>query len=210
MGCYLHDTSRSVLIPAILGAMTRPETKRPLGRPRSTTVDRQLLDTALKLLQEGGPAAVNVQAVAARSGVAKSTIYRRFSDRNELLRAALGSVVTLPTNPPVEDARERLAWALAQVRVIMDVLGRGGVASTLDDRDPGFTALVRDLLAPYNAALAQLIADDVRAGRLRADLDGDAVVTLLMGSYLGELLRHGKVGSNWARRYADLLWYAIS
>jgi AcrR family transcriptional regulator len=191
--------------------MTCPETKRPIGRPRSTTVDRRLLDAALGLLQQGGPAAVNIEAVAARSGVAKSTIYRRFRDRHELLRAAIGSAVTMPTAPPVEDARERLAWALAQVRVILDdVLGPGGVAATLEGRDPGFTALVRDLLAPYNAALARLIEDDVEAGRLRNDLDSDAMVTLLMGSYLGELLRRGHVGSEWVGRYADLLWHAIS
>jgi len=193
-----------------MDVMTRPDAKRPLGRPRSTAVDRRLLESALGLLQEGGPAAVNVQAVAARSGVAKSTIYRRFRDRHELLRAAIGSAVAMPTAPPVEDARERLAWALAQVQVVLeDVLGRGGVASMLEDRDPGFTTLVRDLLAPYNAALVQLIEDDVAAGRLREDLDSDAVVTLLMGSYLGELLRHGHVGSDWVGRYADVLRYAI-
>jgi AcrR family transcriptional regulator len=191
--------------------MTHPEARRPLGRPRSTTVDRRLLDGALGLLQQGGPAAVNMEAVAARSGVAKSTIYRRFRDRHELLRAAVGSAVTMPTAPPVEDARERLAWALAQVRVILDeVLGPGGVAATLEDRDPDFTALVRDLLAPYNAALARLIEDDVEAGRLRKGLDSDAMVTLLLGSYLGELLRRGEVGPEWVGRYADLLWHAIS
>ena len=195
--------------------MTPPETEPPpgrgLGRPRSTTVDRRLLESALGLLHEGGPAAVNVQAVAARSGVAKSTIYRRFRDRQDLLRAAIGSAVTMPAAPPVGDAPERLRWALGQVHVVLDdVLGRGGVASMLEDRDPGFTSLVRDLLAPYNATLVQLIDEDVQAGRLRADLDGDAVVTLLMGSYLGELLRHGSVGSDWVRRYADVLWHGIS
>jgi AcrR family transcriptional regulator len=184
--------------------------RRRLGRPRSSEVDTRLAEAALTLLREGGPTAVTVEAVAARSGVAKTTIYRRFSDRYELMRAAVGSAVTPPGQPPVEDIRDRLTWALGQMHAILgEVLGRGGVAALLDDREPAFTTLVRDLLTPYTTALARLIEDDIKAGRLRADLDADATVSLMLGSYLGELLRRGAVSADWTPRGVDLLWHAI-
>ncbi|MET9310855.1 TetR family transcriptional regulator [Kribbella sp. NPDC003505] len=172
--------------------------QRSIGRPRSTEVDARLIDGALGLLRHSGPAAVTVEAVAARSGVAKTTIYRRYRDRDDLLRAAIGSAVTPPDQPPVEDIRGRLTWALGQVQTILsEVLGRGGIAALLDDREPTFTTLVRDLLTPYTTALAGLIEHDTAAGRLRSDLDADAAVSLMLGTYLGELLRHGTVGADW-------------
>jgi AcrR family transcriptional regulator len=185
--------------------------KRRVGRPRSSAIDARLIDATLELLREGGPAAVNVEAVAARSGVAKTTIYRRYRDRDELIRGAIGSAVNPPTEPPVEDIRDRLTWALGQVHAILgEVLGRGGVAALLDDREPAFTTMVRDLLTPYTTALAGLIDDDIVAGRLRSDLDADAVVSVMLGSYLGELLRHGTVSTDWVPRCVDLLLHAIT
>jgi AcrR family transcriptional regulator len=165
----------------------------------------------LGLLRLGGPTAVNVEAVAARSGVAKTTIYRRYRDRHDLLRAAIGSVVIPPGQPPVEDIRGRLTWALGQVHAILgEVLGPGGVAALLDDREPAFTTLVHELLTPYTTALTGLIEDDIAVGRLRRDLDADAAVSMMLGSYLGELLRHGTVGADWTPRCVDLLWHAIT
>ena len=185
--------------------------QRSIGRPRSTEVDARLIDAALELLRQGGPTAVTVEAVAARSGAAKTTIYRRYRDRDDLLRAAVGSAVTPPDQPPVEDIRGRLTWALGQVHAILgEVLGRGGVAALLDDREPTFTTLVRDLITPYTTALAGLIEDDTAAGRLRSDLDADAAVSLMLGSYLGELVRHGTVGADWIPRCVDLLWHAMT
>src|SRR5215213_9526346 len=51
-------------------------THRP-GRPRREETDRSIREAALRLLRECGPAVVTVEAVAAESGVAKTTIYRR-------------------------------------------------------------------------------------------------------------------------------------
>ncbi len=181
------------------------------GRPRSPDIDIRLLDTTLGLLRDGGPSAINVQAVAAESGVAKTTIYRRYRDREELIRTAIGSVVTPPAEPPIENIEGRLTWALGQVDTILgEVLGPGGVAALIDDREPAFTSLVRDLLTPYATALAGLIADDMAAGRLRTDLDADAVVTAMLGFYLAELMRHGTVGSDWISRCVNLLRPAIT
>jgi AcrR family transcriptional regulator len=185
--------------------------RRVAGRPRSPEIDARLVDATLSLLREAGPEAVNIQAVAGRSGIAKTTIYRRYSNRDAMLRAAIGSAVTPPPDPPSADVRDRVTWALSQVREILgEVLGPGGVAALLEGREPGFAGLVREALDQYNDALVALINADVAAGRLRPELDADAVVSLLMGSYLGELLRRGVVADDWLSRSAELIWRAIT
>ena len=184
---------------------------RVTGRPRSPEIDARLVDATLSLLREAGPEAVNIQAVAERSGVAKTTIYRRYRNRDMMLRTAIEAAVTPPSGPPSADVRDRLTWALQQVREILgEVLGPGGVAALLEDREPGFAGLVRKALDPYNDALVALIKADVAAGRLRPDLDADAVVSLLMGCYLGELLRRGGIADDWLSRCVELMWHAIT
>ena len=73
--------------------------RRVAGRPRSPEIDARLIAATLSLLREAGPEAVNIQAVAERSGVAKTTIYRRYSNRDAMLRAAIESAVTPPSDP---------------------------------------------------------------------------------------------------------------
>ena len=80
------------------------------GRPRDPTVDERISRAALLLLRENGPHAVHIDAVAARSGVARTTIYRRFRDRGALLTATLELFVDAPfpgADVPVED---KLRW----------------------------------------------------------------------------------------------------
>ena len=53
--------------------------------PRLVRSRNKLLDGATALLVEGGADAVTVDAVSERSGVAKSTLYRHFPSRDDLL-----------------------------------------------------------------------------------------------------------------------------
>src|SRR5262245_12559714 len=62
---------------------------KPRGRPRSEEARRAMLRAARELLDEGGPGAVTMEAVAERAGVGKPTVYRAFPDRHALTMAAL-------------------------------------------------------------------------------------------------------------------------
>ncbi|HEX6148481.1 TetR/AcrR family transcriptional regulator [Nocardioides sp.] len=185
-------------------------TKHP-GRPRQPDVDARLGSAVLSLLRSGGPAAVTVEAVAAASGVAKTTIYRRHANRAELLRAALRDAVGTPEPVPDGTVRDKLRFALDRTWSQMaDILGPGGLAAIVMDADPEFTDLFRATLRPYDDALAARIREDSQAGLLRADVDAEAVVSLLVGAYLGELVRRGRVDSQWMDRCLDLMWAALA
>jgi AcrR family transcriptional regulator len=172
--------------------------------------DRDIHRAALRLLRSGGPSAVTVEAVATDSGVAKTTIYRRYADRDAVLRAALAAAISPPGEPVGSTPREKIRWALDQVwHQMSEVLGRGGVSAILGNTQPRFTELFRSVLAPYTRALVDLINADIAAGELRPDLDADTVVTLLFGAYLGELVRRGRVDKDFSERCVDLVWVAM-
>jgi AcrR family transcriptional regulator len=178
------------------------------GRPRTAEVDQRILDAAAATLRELGPGAVHIDAVSSRSGVARTTIYRRYRDRGELLTATLAHV-TDQGGPPVEgDVRDKIRLVLERVRdVIERGLGRGGVASVLTGADPEFTRALRTALAGHLEPLMQAMADDPA---LRPGLDPDAFVNLAFGAYLGELLRYGEERPDWLDRTVALLDRAAS
>lgn len=75
--------------------MTRPPAT---GRPRDHRRDLAILDATLSLLTEVGYDQLSIEAVAARSGAAKTTIYRRYRDKAALVTAAVQR--RAPAKPP--------------------------------------------------------------------------------------------------------------
>src|SRR6059058_3780324 len=68
------------------------ERKAP-GRPRSARADEAIIDAVLDLLADGTPAeTLSIEAVAARAGVGKATIYRRWSNKESLIVDAVATV----------------------------------------------------------------------------------------------------------------------
>lgn len=181
------------------------------GRPRLLGTEDRIHEAALALLREQGPRAVTVESVASRSAVARTTIYRRYRDRDELLRAAIERVTDQGAPPADLSVGEKLPWVLTRVRAVMEEgLGRGGVAAVLTDSAPEFTESFRSVLAVHLEPLENSIAADVENGTLRPGLDADTVVNLIFGSYLGEVLRHGQPRSDWFDRTLDMLAVTLS
>lgn len=180
------------------------------GRPRRQRTDDQIIEAALALVREGGPQKVTVESVAARSAVARTTIYRRYRDRYELLRTALDRIADQAAPPDHLNVRDKVRWVLTRVRVILEEgLGRGGVAAVLADSHPQFTEDFRSALALHLEPLKAAIAADTDSGLLRADVDADVAVNLVFGAYLGEVLRHGRPRPDWLDRTLDMLVVAL-
>lgn len=181
------------------------------GRPRVADLDQRLEAAVLALLHEGGPSAVTMEGVAARSGVAKTSIYRRHANRTELLSAVLHKAIGAPEVPREGTVREKIRFALEQAwRQMGDVLGPGGLAAVVAGTDPEFTELCREALRPYDESLVKRIRSDSRAGRLARRLDADGIANLMFGAYLGELVRNGEVSSDWLDRCMELLWVVMA
>ncbi len=78
------------------------------GRPRKPETDAAILDAALAMFGEVGYEGMTVEAVAARAGVGKATIYRRWSSKDDLVIAAIQEVLTSVEVPDLGDLRTTL------------------------------------------------------------------------------------------------------
>src|ERR1051326_7360110 len=83
--------SASVDTEASVGSRAGPGQRRP-GRPRSERADRAIIDAALSVFAESGPEGLCIETVAARAGVGKATIYRRWPGKEELLLDAIAAL----------------------------------------------------------------------------------------------------------------------
>ncbi len=126
-----------------------------------------------------------VEEVAIRSGVAKTTIYRRYPCREDLIRGALETLNDDLSERVLGGApRERLKVALDSIRQAPGTI-RGRVlmrAAAEGVSDPSIAALVHArVLEPRREALRQVIRDGMASGELRPGIDLEAVVPVLVG-----------------------------
>ncbi|MCX2722043.1 TetR/AcrR family transcriptional regulator [Roseibium salinum] len=111
-------------------------TTRSRGRPPSRAARRRALQAAYDILMEEGFGRLTMEAVAARSGVGKPTIYRNWSNAIELAMAALMAGKPMEAK---DDERDLEAALRAQLRALVQAFAstRGRqIAMTLAAADP--------------------------------------------------------------------------
>ena len=82
------------------------EVARRPGRPRSEQADQAIIDAALSLFAESGPEGLCIERVAARAGVGKATIYRRWPGKEDLLLDAIAALkAPMPLRRPAPRRR---------------------------------------------------------------------------------------------------------
>ncbi|KDE98781.1 hypothetical protein Y900_007430 [Mycolicibacterium aromaticivorans JS19b1 = JCM 16368] len=173
-------------------------------------VEDGIAESTLHLLRTGGPRAVTVEAVAAHSGIAKTTIYRRHPNRRDMLSSALSAVASPePLNPDTE-AADQLRWLIHHaVETIDSGIGFGGLAAMMTDDDPEFTEVFRSILAGQRAELSGVIDSAKASGSMRADIDNATLIDAIVGAYIAERARTGQVAAGWDERVFDLVWPAV-
>ncbi len=182
-------------------------TKIPLGRRERT--EAAILDATRELLAERGVQQLTVEGVAARAGVAKTTIYRRYRSKDELALAVLLKMVEeIVEVPDLEDSRAELtAFLDGAVKILgRTLMGRvmQGLVSDLAT-DPQLGRSFRDRIVALRVReLRRLIERGVERGDLRREIDVELVHELLFGPvYYRLLLSGGRLEKNLAERIVD-------
>jgi AcrR family transcriptional regulator len=169
------------------------ETRRP-GRPRSPEAHAAILRAALELAVEGGLRGLSMEAIAARAGVGKATIYRRWKSKEELFVEAIASIALNPEVPDTGSVRGdfEAASAAAVGRMAPEafrVLPRL-MADAADDPEL-LEALQAALVRPRRAAIGAVLRRGIERGELRADIDVDLISDMLMGPLIARVLLSG-------------------
>ncbi len=147
---------------------------------RSRTV---ILSAALDLLGEAGYGGLTIEAVAARAGVGKSTVYRHWSGKLELVEDAIRTLKAGITVPAAGSVRERLTDVLRQIAENMAASTWSACLPAVIDaaeRDPE----VLDVLRRIGRERRQLLLDLLVEGRTTGevpDVDLDLLAECLVG-----------------------------
>lgn len=189
---------------------------RRSGRPRSTEAELAILQATRELLVEGGVRGLTIEKVAARTGVAKTTIYRRWRDKDELaLAVVLDMVEQVVRLPELGNTRAELrAFVEAAVEVLGSTLmGRvmQGLVSDLAT-DPDLARAFRErVVSVRDAEVARLVERGIARGDLRPRTDPQTVHDLLIGPVYYRLLLTGQpLDRAFARRTVDAVLRAFA
>jgi len=162
-----------------------PARRAARGRPRSESARRKVLDAARTLFARGGYPAATIEAIAARSGVAKTTIYRWWANRAALLvDLLLESAATIAPPPVGRDPLRALRTEHQLVARAADALPGRLLQSLLGEahRDAELrTALQRGLFQPRRTATADVVRRAQGQGQLRRGVAPLIAVDLLFG-----------------------------
>ncbi len=166
-----------------------------MARPRSEVARQKALTAAFELIAEVGIAGLTVDAVAKKSGVAKSTIYRNFDDSDTLLFAAINAAVEPFPTPNTGSLRDDLITLHQQMcsmvddgsmrRLLLGILGRAAV-------DENFRRLKDEFQRERHQPLRTIVELAQARGELSADLDVEFVITMIEGPIAARMIYAGE------------------
>lgn len=183
---------------------------------RSERARSAILDAALALCRELGYANVTIEAIAARAGVGKQTIYRWWPSKGAVVLDAF-TEHSAATNP-LRDTGDIVADMRAFVTKLAATLADEQVGPHLGaliceaQHDPVVRkALLERHFEPFRVVLADRIASAQRAGQLPDHLDIDALSDLIFGAlYPRHLLQTGPLDRRYARFVVDTVLAGIT
>ncbi len=176
--------------------MTGPtaQGRRP-GRPRDARADAVIRRATLELLLEAGYRGLAMEAVAARAGVGKTTVYRRFPTKRALVAAQLAGLqegLELPDTGSALTDYFALATQVLEQEADVDIARLVPRLLVEASDDPGLLELVTThLVAPRRELLKALLRRGAARGELRADLDLEDAADMLVGPFVYRMLLAG-------------------
>jgi AcrR family transcriptional regulator len=186
------------------------------GRPRSEHAERAIIDAALGLFAESGAEGLCIEKVAARAGVGKATIYRRWPGKEDLLLDALASLRAPLPEPKGESVRDDLVALLdamrtesvdpRQARQFALLLGEGASYPRLIDR------YVEAVVEPRRDVFRAVLRRGVATGELRENVNIEIAVDMLASAVLAKTatLSQERAERAYGRRVVDELLTGIA
>jgi AcrR family transcriptional regulator len=165
--------------------------RRRRGRPPAPGVDERILDAALAMLADAGYAGFRLEALAARAGVAKTTILRRWPSKAAVAAAAVERLALQTVDVPESGTLRGDLHALLTSAVTVFTHGNGGFVPRLmgeSGHNPEITDLLRTVIHTRRLAYRRVLGRAIARHELDPDVDQDLVIDLLIGPIWTRLL----------------------
>ena len=161
-----------------------PDASSGRGRPRDRALDDRILEQVIALLGSHGYAGLTLDELAARSGVAKTTILRRWPSKAAVAAAGVERLALQSVDVPDSGALEVDLLALLHGAVEAFVRGRGQFVARLireAGHHPEITDLLYTVIHTRRQAYRRVLALAIARGELAPSIDQDLLIDLLIG-----------------------------
>ncbi len=152
------------------------ETVRPAGRPRDVNLDAALIAATQELVLEQGFDRLSLDSVAARAGVGKAAIYRRWPGKTALVVAAVADLAQAPKVPDTGSLREDLlTCGRTYIRTTRTQQILAGLMTAMVHQ-PELRSAARDAIgAPFTALFHSVITRAVERSLIPASVHTETV-----------------------------------
>ena len=185
-------------------------TTAPLASRRRESSRLSILDAVLALCREEGYAKLSVEAIAARAGVGKQTIYRWWPSKGAVLLEALGREAATVAIPDTGDVLADMRTIISNAVELQSHPDFGQPLAALiaeAQQDPAIgPALLERFIRPRRAPIVERLRRAQQVGQLPASLDMEAIVEVIFGAlYHRLLLRSGPLDAAFASFVVDVV-----
>jgi len=165
---------------------TTVEGARRIGRPRDPAADEAIIAAVFDVIEASGFTGFSVEAVAARAGVGKATIYRRWPTREDLLVAAAERVMTdqgVPDTGTLEG--DLVEWLWGKFRSKQDSPGARLLGQVIVEArvNPELTKMLKRFHARRRGVLLEVVQRAETRGEI-GSVDGELLLDLISGALL--------------------------
>ncbi len=165
------------------------------GRPRSAAADMAIIETVLRLLEEGLTVGeLSMERIAREAGVGKATVYRRWSGKPALMLDVMRALDADPPPPAGESVRDDLVWLLEFLRQRGLAKRHSALLRTVVTQAKAYPELWHTyhetVVHKRTEVLRAVLRRGVERGEIRADQDVDFLAELFVGPMLSRMLLH--------------------
>jgi AcrR family transcriptional regulator len=190
--------------PAPAGQRRRP------GRPRSEEADRAIIDAALCVFAEHGVEGLCIEKVAAKAGVGKATIYRRWPGKEDLLLDALAALKRPIPELRGESVRDDLVALMQAMAATYEDPRRAREFALLLGEGAKFPRLMarytETVVEPRRDVIRSVLRRGIETGELRPDIDVEVALFMLTGAIIGRGKHQPEeISAGYAQRVVDEL-----
>jgi AcrR family transcriptional regulator len=175
--------------------------------PRIARTREVVFAATIEIVAEQGFAGASIEAIAQRAGVARSTIYRNWPTRTDLVVEAVGATIGPVGSATHGDLRTDLVAIVTRLAELLtsDVMGSVAAAIILESRhDPELEELRRRFVASRRSALDAVLDDAVARGDLPPGTDvellGDELAAMVM---FRALILRAPIDTGWVEGHVD-------
>lgn len=182
---------------------------------RREETDRKIQQAILQIAATQGVGAVTIEEVARRSGVAKTTIYRRYRNTNDMLRRLHAMEWTekdSDINPAnLAPSRKNLQQLLEAATTRFDEeIGLKAVGVVLSANNGYFEQIVQQVIRPIRQRFTEFFDRGQQAGVFRNSLDLSFIFATIVGSMMASQALTDETATSWAGKMTNLLWPMIA